>query len=383
MKKIFLSLVLALFIYFPVQAGKQENLIITKRADNGHGILCKYKNKKNVLFIEGSPEQMGQAHGQLLKSDIKGMEETVMVVAAAYMHTKDDWFFTRIKEVVRRTSPFIPKRFLIECDAVSKAAGITLATGRNINYFSEMFHCSGVAVCASATTKGQVVHARVLDYMSDVNLQNYATLIVFMPEKYNNWLSVSYAGFIGTVTAMNEKGLAMGQIGGRGEGKWDGLPMSFMMRRVMEECATVEEALSLMKKTPLTCNYYYILSDKNKSMRGVIAFAGSPLEILEPGKQNNKLPPVPKDSVYLSGGKRDRLLGKRLHENFGEIDAKKMIEIIKYPVAMKSNLQNAIFLPESLTFYFSDAGNKTLACFMPYYKLNLKELISFYKANKK
>lgn len=82
------------------------------------------------------------------------------------------------------------------------------------------------------------------------------------------------------------------------------------------------------------------------------------------------------------GGKRKVLLGKRLHENFGKIDAKKMIEIIKHPVAMKSNLQNAVFLPESLTFYFADAGDKTLACFMPYYKLNLKELIDFYKANK-
>jgi len=193
---------------------------------------------------------------------------------------------------------------------------------------------------------------------------------------------VSYAGLIGTVTAMNEKGLAMGEMGGGGQGKWDGLPMSFMMRRVMEECATVEEALSLMKSTPLTCDYYYILSDKNKSMSDVIAFAGSPLEILKPGEQNKKLPPVPKDTVYISGGKRAKLLGKRLHENFGKIDAKKMIEIIKHPVAMDSNLQNAVFLPQSLTFYFSDADNKTLACFMPYYKLNLKELIKFYQANR-
>jgi len=383
MKKILLLISLAVSICFISHAVEQKDLKIIKRADNGCGMLCKYKNKKNILFIEGSPEQMGQAHGQLLKSAIKGMEETILIVAAGYVHTKDDWFFTRIKEVMRRTKPFIPKRFLIECDAMSKTAGITTQAGRHMNYFSEMFHCSGAAVCGSATTKGQVVHARVLDYMKEVNLQNYATLMVFMPEKYNNWVSISYAGLVGTVTAMNEKGLAMGELGGGGEGKWDGLPMTFMMRRVMEECTTVEDAVALMKKTPLTCDYYYILSDKNKSMRGVIAFSGSPLQVLKPGEQNKRLPPVPKDTVYLSGGKRKVLLGKRLHENFGKIDAKKMIDIIKHPVAMKSNLQNAVFLPESLTFYFADAGDKTLACFMPYYKLNIKELISFYKANKK
>jgi isopenicillin-N N-acyltransferase like protein len=382
MKKILLSVILTIFIYFPSQAGGQENLSIIRRAYNKHGILCKYKNQKTILFIEGSPEQMGQAHGQLLKSDIKSMEKTLLGAATVYMASKGDSFFTRINEVMRRTKPFSPKRFLIECDAMSKAAGITAQAGRHINYFPEMFHCSGVAVRGSATTKGQVIHARVLDYMKEINLHKYAVVMVFMPVKFNSWVSVSYAGFVGTVTAMNEKGLAMGEMGGKGQGKWDGLPMSFMMRRVMEECATVEEAVALMKKTPLTCDYYYILSDKNKSMRGVIAISGSPLEVLKPGEQNQKTPPVPPNTVYLSKGKRARLLGKRLHENFGKIDVKKMIEIIKHPVAMKSNLHNAVFLPESLIFYFADADDKTLACFRPYYKLNLKELIKFYKANK-
>lgn len=383
MKKIILSIFFTGFACLFLLAEEQNNLTITKHANNGYGMLCKYKNKKNILFIEGSPSQMGQAHGQLLRADIQGMEETILIVAAGYVNMKDDWFFTRIKEVMRRTSPFIPKRFLTECDAMSRAAGITTESGRHINYFPEIFHCSGVAVCNSATTKGQVVHARVLDYMSDIDIQSYAAVMVFMPEKYNNWVSVSFAGFMGTVTAMNEKGLAMGEMGGRGEGKWDGLPMSFMMRRVMEECATVEEAVALMKKIPLTCDYYYILSDKNKNMRGIAAISGTPLEILKPGEQNKQLPPVPKDCVYISGGSRAKLLGKRLHENFGKIDAKKMIEIIKHPVAMSSNLHNAVFLPESLTFYFADAGDKTPACFMPYYKLNLKDLIKFYKANKK
>lgn len=359
-----------------------DKLKITTRAANGHGMLCKYKNAKNILFVEGSPGQMGQAHGELLKSDIKGMEVSVLTAAAGYLIKKKDNFFTRIKEVIKRTSPFIPERFKTECDAMSKAAGISSQSGRNMNYFPEMFHCSGAAVRGAASLGGQVVHVRVLDYMTKLNLQSYAVVMVFMPEKYNNWVSLSYAGFVGTVTAMNEKGLAIGELGGRGEGKWDGLPMSFMIRRVMEECDTVKEAVALMKKTPLTCDYYYILSDKNKNMCTVIARSGSPLKVLKPGEQDKSLPPVPKDTVYMSGGKRTKLLGERLHDNFGKIDVAKMIEIIKEPVAMKSNLHNTVFLPESLTFYFADASNKKSACFMPYYKLNLKELIEFYKANK-
>ncbi|MDD5697110.1 MAG: C45 family autoproteolytic acyltransferase/hydrolase [Victivallaceae bacterium] len=382
MIKILLSVILSAAVFFPLTAGNPENLTIVKRADNGCGILCTYKQKKRILFLEGSPEQMGQAHGQLLKSDIRLMEAIMLAVAAGYLIEKKDNFFTRIAEVIRRTTPFIPRRFLAECDAVSKAAGITPESGRRMNYFPEMFHCSGAAVCNAATTKGQVVQARVLDYMTDIRLQDHAALMVFMPAGYNNWVSIGFAGFVGTVTAMNEKGLAMGEMGGDGQGRWDGLPMSFLMRRIMEECGTVEEAVDLMKKVPLTCDYYYILSDKHKNMCGVVALAGSPLRLLWPGKPDKLLPPVPQDCVYFSKDDRARVLSRRLHDNFGKIDALRMIEIIKRPVAMDSNLHDAVFLPESLTFYFADADSKTPACFMPYCKLNLRELIEFYRVDK-
>ena len=38
-------------------------------------------------------------------------------------------------------------------------------------------------------------------------------------------VNVSYAGFIGSVTGMNEKQVAIGEMGGGGQGKWDGTPM--------------------------------------------------------------------------------------------------------------------------------------------------------------
>ena len=74
---------------------------------------------------------------------------------------------------------------------------------------------------------GRVLHARVLDYMRDIDLQDAAAVTVFMPDGRYKWMSLGYAGFIGTVTAMNEKGLAIGEMGGRGQGHWDGMPMTF------------------------------------------------------------------------------------------------------------------------------------------------------------
>ena len=58
-----------------------------------------------------------------------------------------------------------------------------------------------------------------------------------------------------------------------------------------------------------------------------------------------------------------------------------MIEMIKRPVAMNSNLHDAIFTPQTLDMWFADAGKWTPACDEPYAHSNVGELIRFYKAN--
>jgi hypothetical protein len=249
--------------------------------------------------------------------------------------------------------------------------------GRCGNLFPERFHCSGVAVRGKATAGGRVLHARVLDYMRDIDLQEAATVTVFMPEGYNKWMSLGYAGFVGTVTCMNEKGLAIGEMGGRGEGHWDGTPMTLLLRDIMERASTVGEAVEMFRKAPRTCTYYYVISDKSGAMRALECTHETMTE-LNPGQQDARLPHVPEDTVLISADERAKLLSQRIQDNYGRIDVPKLIEIIKRPVAMQSNLHDAIFAPETLEMWFADAGKHTAACDEPYAHVNLGELIQFY-----
>lgn len=369
---------LSLFLLFFIitSAFAQNALKILRKTDNG--VLCEKEGKK-VLFIEGSPAEMGKAHGSLLSTEIKDMSDKIFLMAAQYTVMKNTWFFEKINEVGKRTSKFMPEKYYEECDAMSKAAGITISEGRNMNLFPEMFHCSGLAVRNKATKDGRIYHVRVLDYMTEIGLQDNAVVMVFTPgQKDFRWISVSYAGFIGTVTAMNEKGLAVGEMGGRGEGDWDGLPMSFLLRKIMEEASTVEEALEIMKNTPRTCEYYYVLSDRSRNMAGIYA-TQKEFKVLKPGEQcPGKLPFVPEETIMISARERADILSKRLQEKYGQLDAELLKEIIKRPVAMKSNLHNVIFEPETLDLHVSDANKKTMACDNKYVKFNLIELLDSY-----
>ena len=343
----------------------------------GHGALGMI-GKKRVLVVSGTPEQMGTAHGRLLADLVpQVMPRTMALVGAGLAVQKGEWFFDRIDEIYRRSSPHTPERFLRECRAMAAAAGITERDAICGNFFPELFHCSGVAVRNAASADGRVVHARVLDYMRDINLQKYTVLQVFIPEGGIPWMSVGYAGFLGTVTAMNERGLAIGEMGGRGEGQWDGTPMTFLMREVAEKAETVDQALEIMRRLPRSCEYYYVISDAKRNMVGVYATPETFL-VLQPGQQDPRLPNVPQDTVLMSAGGRAKALSERLQANFGKITPEVMIEIIKRPVAMRSNLHNAVFMPETLDMWFADAGKKTPACDEPYTRVNLKALLDAY-----
>ena len=361
--------------------GEDPSLRIVARDPAGHGLLCTSQGK-TVLIVEGTPEQMGAAQGRLLGAQARKLMEKVYLVGGAYSIKKDDWFFTRMAEVMERAGPHVPERFFVECDAMSQAAGVSIRDGRIGNLFPEMFHCSGVAVRGKASKNGHVLHARVLDYMRDIGLQDVATVTVFIPEGYNAWMSLGYAGFIGTVTAMNEKGVAIGEMGGGGQGDWDGVPMGFLLRDVMERADNTQEAIDILRDTPRTCEYYYVVSDKSGNMAALHTTPDEVL-VLAPGRQHPKLPLVPEDAVLMSGGARAETLSRRLQEHYGEIDAQTMIEIIKRPVATSGNLHNAVFAPATLDMWCADAGKHTPACDEPYARFNLGDILRWYRADAK
>ena len=356
---------------------REDRISVVARDPAGHGLLCRTQNK-TILMVSGTPEQMGTAHGTLLGAIMPKMtERTIYLVGAGDTLRSGEWFFDTMAEIERRTLPHIPPRFLEECDAMAKAAGVSQRDGRYTNLFPERFHCSGVALRGKATVGGQVLHARVLDYMCDIDLQNAAVVQVFMPEGRHAWISLGFAGFLGTVTAMNEQGVAIGEMGGGGNGLWDGMPMSLLLRDVMERASTVEQAVDIIRNSPRTCEYYYVISDKSGTIRGLHCVPEE-VEVLKPGQQDARLPPVPEDTVMFSAGERAEALSQRLQENHGKISAQKLIDIIKRPVASRSNLHNAVFAPERLDMWFADAGKHTPACDEPYAHVNLGELIQFY-----
>ena len=246
---------------------------------------------------------------------------------------------------------------------------------RLANFFPELFHCSGFALYGAATADGHMYHGRVLDYLRGMGLEQNAVVMVMQPDRGHAWVNVSYAGFVGSVTAMNEKHIAIGEMGGRGEGNWDGKPMAQLLREVMEKASTIEEAVDIMRKGPRTCEYYYVISDGTSKRAVGIAATPEKFETVWAGESHPKLPRAFKDAVLMSAGDRYTTLADRVQANHGKFDAGSARDLMTRPVSMNSNIHCALFAPDTLDFWVANADSKNVASHTRYTHYNLGELL--------
>jgi hypothetical protein len=329
-----------------------------------------------VLFLKGTPEEMGRQQGELLKAECRDLVEHVLYgVGVGSSFAKGKWFFGEIESAHARLAPFISQRTYREIDAMADATGVSRTEARLSNFFPELFHCSGFSLTGDATVGGRMYHGRVLDYLKGVGLEQNAVVMVYQPEVGNAWVNVGYAGFVGTVTAMNEKHISIGEMGGRGEGNWDGKPMAQLLREVMENAGTLEEAVEIMRKGPRTCEYYYVISDGNSKKAVGIAATPEKFETVYLGQSHPQLPHAVKDAVLLSAGDRYEKLVERVKTNYGKIDAAAARDLMTRPVAMTSCIHAALFAPDNLDFWVANADSQNPASHTRYTQYNLRELL--------
>jgi hypothetical protein len=78
----------------------------------------------------------------------------------------------------------------------------------------------------------------------------------------------------------------------------------------------------------------------------------------------------------MSAGSRYLELVRRVKKNYGTFDAEKGMRLMDAPVAMKSNLHDALMRPASGDFWFAYAApNGSAAWSQRYRHLNLHELL--------
>lgn len=333
-----------------------------------------------VLHLKGSPYQMGYQHGALMKDHIQANVDYLFNVKAKEKRLEllgieldPKQLISMIVAIQRR---YMPRRFLEELQGLADGAECPLEDMLVANFIPELFHCSGFAVMNGATQDGTLYHGRVLDYSTDWQLQEHAVLVVAEPQEHVPFVNVTYSGFIGSVTGMNSEHVSVGEMGGGGRGHWGGIPMAFLVRRVLEEAKTLDEAVAIFRDSKRTCEYYYVVADGDEKAAVGLAAHWNTFEVVRPGEAHPRLPEPTADTVLLSAGDRYKELARRVRERAGTLDAESALHLMDCPVAMKSNLHNVLFEPRSTKLWVANASpDGQPAATQKYFAFQLTELL--------
>jgi dienelactone hydrolase len=352
---------------------------LTKPAESprqtAHGRL-QWIDGHRVVLLSGTPEQIGKAHGELLREESYRCLDSVLYAFGTVQTVRTGrWFRHELEAAYERLAPHIPERHKAETRALAASLDADADLLEAVNVFPELFHCSGFALFGSATADGKLYHGRVLDYMTMIGLQDAAATFIVAPEGRIPFANVGYAAFIGSVSGMNAEQISLGEMGGRGEGRWDGAPMATLMRRALEECDSLDAVKQLWRSSPRTCEYYYVFADGEQKSAVGVAATPEAVQFVEPGAGHPLLGEGIPDAVVLSAGDRLEKLRARVLAGHGTIDVAAAQALMCRPVAMRSNLHNVLFVPEDGVLYVAHADHQAPAAERPYVRIDLAGLL--------
>jgi isopenicillin-N N-acyltransferase-like protein len=381
-----IGLALALTVVFCAVARAETKTV----ARCGRGFL-EVVDGYRVLHVRGTPYEMGYQQGALLKDEIRELVRFLFDVKAKEFNAEiagalKDTPLGRlgvkpdarviVRAIAESQKRHVPGRYYEELRGVADGSGVAYDEIVAANFIPELFHCSGFAIAGKATRDGTLYHGRILDYGCDWRLQEFAVLVVAEPEGRIPFANVTYAGFIGSVTGMNAERVSIGEMGGRGLGHWNGVPMSFLFRMALEEARSLEEAVAVFRDHPRTCEYYYVIADGETGRAVGMEASWHGFGTIGMGEAHPRLPDAVPDCVLLSAGDRYTELVRRVRADFGTFDAQSALRLMDRPVAMRSNLHSVLFEPATTWFWVANASiDGQPACTQPYHAFRLLELL--------
>ena len=116
-----------------VASGMNSNIPVLPPPDGTRELLATEGNGRlevhdgvRVLFLAGTPEEMGRQQGTLVKKEVRNLIDRILYgVGVGSSIAKGRWFFGEIEEAQARLQKFMDPRYLAEMDAMADAAGVT------------------------------------------------------------------------------------------------------------------------------------------------------------------------------------------------------------------------------------------------------------------
>lgn len=257
-------------------------------AKSGAGEL-KYVNGVPVLTLAGSPDEIGKQFGDLALTPAK---KPLVGRVDAYM-TKVGWgdAFPKMVKFAGPLFPMFPEHNQKELLAAAKTADVDVRLLTALNLIPDLAKlggCSTFVVGPSRSSTGGPLFGRNLDWPPHEDLAEFTLVAVVRPTGKHAFAAITFPILLGVLSGMNDAGLCLtiNEITASKDGSKNqdlsGVPMMFLFRKILEECATVHEAEKMLKAHKRTTWFCLTACDKT----GGCVFETTPATVVRRSGEN-------------------------------------------------------------------------------------------------
>jgi isopenicillin-N N-acyltransferase-like protein len=366
-----------------------------------------------VVHLSGTPYEIGYQHGVLMRDRAREHYRN----AFAFMQTLPKFrLFTRLQvnwyldRIWNDLAPHVPGDHLDEMRGLADGSGVRLADVHRAHAIPDAYptQCSVGAFWGEATEGGRFLQFRNLDWSRALGVHNYGCVFVVAPEGKHRFVNLGFIGFIGALSGLNERGIAIGQIGSRSADEHHkGTSFVFLLRRILEEAGTADDAARIVSEARRTVGINYVVGsaiEQRAVAMETTARHFARFHDADPGEEKSEFAvplrhavfradtafdPVVRGLQTCSNGdpNRDGIEDPRgssaydkrylwqadmAQEYSGRITTNEVFALAKR-VAMKSNIQSVVYAwPE---FWVAYARDDAKAAESEYHHFDLRELL--------
>lgn len=313
---LFVLLIAALAIYLvsvssmtPPEIADQRVLQL-QRMNNGNGYTIgnNWFRKSNSglyeLYVEGAPYERGVINGKLTAELVKLQEDHFvgqikkMIPSTSYLHFLKyfiGWFNRHLSENV--IEEYKEEIYGVSASASDQYDYIGTNYERIMNYHAAhdighalqsmaLVGCTSFGTWGSRSADGNLIIGRNFDFYVGDKFAEDKIVAFYHPDKGYRFMFVTWAGFTGVVSGMNEKGLTVTINAAKTSiPSGSATPVSLVAREILQYAGTIKEAWAIAQRRHMFVSESFLIGSAADNKAVVMEKTPEGMDMYDPGKE--------------------------------------------------------------------------------------------------
>jgi predicted choloylglycine hydrolase len=238
------------------------------------------------LILSGPPYERGLKAGQLTKHLLlkqedelnrqldpllpkKWMRQAAVLTLIAWFQGIDKYFKPEYVEEMYGVSKSAPDKYNYLADPFTRQIAYHGLHEVGQMMVDQGFEGMGCTVAAVKRGKNWIL-GRNFDFEGGRIFDTEKIMKWVFPEKGNAFVHVIWAGMVGAVTGVNEKGVYISiNAAGSDDYRRVGVPSTLVILQVLQEANTTAEAVKILEEAPVFISDIYVVNDRSGDLRVV------------------------------------------------------------------------------------------------------------------